>query len=187
MPTFNKKRKSGGTSNHYANNHHTDNDDQDGNANASDTATATTTATGSNSKRAKGTSGTAFKPSRQPQTDSDGNRYWEISKSRRVTVSEFKGKPLVNVREYYQKGEEWLPGKKGISMSVEQYSALVDIMPQIEETLAKMGNQVPRPDYSGKAGLVKPRNDKDDDDDDDDGAQKTKTKANFDSTSDEED
>ena len=105
MPTFNKKRKSGGTSNRYVNNDNDiDIDDQDGNGNASDTATV--------SKRAKGTSGTAFQPSRQPQTDGDGNRYWEISKSRRVTVSEFKGKPLVNVREYYQKGEEWLPGKK---------------------------------------------------------------------------
>lgn len=63
-------------------------------------------------KRGKGTSGAAFKPSSKPLVDPDGNKYWEISKARRVTLSEFKGKQLVNVREYYQKDDEWLPGKK---------------------------------------------------------------------------
>jgi hypothetical protein len=63
-------------------------------------------------KRGKGSSGAAFKPSSKPLVDSDGNQYWEISKARRVTLSEFKGKQLVNVREYYQKDDEWLPGKK---------------------------------------------------------------------------
>lgn len=63
-------------------------------------------------KRGKGSSGAAFKPASKPLIDSDGNQYWEISKARRVTLSEFKGKQLVNVREYYQKGDEWLPGKK---------------------------------------------------------------------------
>ena len=63
-------------------------------------------------KRGKGAAGTAFQPSSKPSVDSEGNQYWEISKARRVTLSEFKGKQLVNVREYYQKDDEWLPGKK---------------------------------------------------------------------------
>jgi len=63
-------------------------------------------------KRGKGTSGTAFQPSTKAQTDSDGNHYWELSKNRRVTISNFKGTALVNIREYYQKDDEWLPGKK---------------------------------------------------------------------------
>lgn len=63
-------------------------------------------------KRGKGASGTAFQPSTKAQTDSDGNQYWELSKGRRVTISEFKGRTLVNIREYYQKDNEWLPGKK---------------------------------------------------------------------------
>jgi len=63
-------------------------------------------------KRGKAASGTAFKPSAKPQVDSDGNQFWEISKARRVTISDFKGKKLVNIREYYQKDNEWLPGKK---------------------------------------------------------------------------
>src|ERR1700761_3490187 len=33
-------------------------------------------------KRGKAASGNAFKPSLKPQVDSDGNKYWEISKGR---------------------------------------------------------------------------------------------------------
>ena len=63
------------------------------------------------SKRGK-SGGTDFDPSTEPKTDSDGNKYWEISKARRVTVSEFKKKSMVNIREYYQADGNWLPGKK---------------------------------------------------------------------------
>jgi hypothetical protein len=31
---------------------------------------------------------------------------------RRVEVSDFKGSKLINIREYYEKDDEWLPGKK---------------------------------------------------------------------------
>jgi hypothetical protein len=63
-------------------------------------------------KRGKGPSGNAFSPSAKPQVDSDGNKFWEISKARRVTISEFKGKTMVGIREYYEKDSQWLPGKK---------------------------------------------------------------------------
>ena len=36
----------------------------------------------------------------------------QISNSRRVTISEFKGKRMVSVREYYEKDGKHLPGKK---------------------------------------------------------------------------
>ena len=63
------------------------------------------------SKRGKA-GGSDFQPSTEPQIDSEGNKYWEISKARRVTISDFKGKSLVNIREYYQNDGKWLPGKK---------------------------------------------------------------------------
>lgn len=34
-------------------------------------------------------------------------------------------------------------------MTVEQYSAFVDVLPQIGSALAKMGEKVPRPKYDG--------------------------------------
>lgn len=62
---------------------------------------------GSQSKKSKVSTGeTASK------VDSNGDRYWEISKMRRVTISSFRGKNLVNVREYYEKDGQELPGKK---------------------------------------------------------------------------
>lgn len=48
----------------------------------------------------------------QPKTDSNGDIYWEISRMRRVTISNFRGRNMVNIREYYEKDGEELPGKK---------------------------------------------------------------------------
>jgi hypothetical protein len=59
-------------------------------------------------KKAKVNSGTET----TSKTDSNGDRSWEISKMRRVTVSEFRGKTMVSVREYYEKDGQKLPGKK---------------------------------------------------------------------------
>ncbi|OAP65468.1 hypothetical protein AYL99_01440 [Fonsecaea erecta] len=133
-------------------------------------------------KRGKGASGTTFVPSSKPQTDSDGNTFWEISKARRVTLSEFKGKQLVNIREYYEKDNDWLPGKKGISMSIEQYSALIKIMPQIENVLKSHGEKVPRPNYDGSA----PADDDDESDKGGDGDEEMDRKPNIEATSDED-
>lgn len=76
---------------------------------------------------------------------------------RRVNVSEFKGKKLVNIREYYEKDGEMLPGKKvpnrpnltdltkqlgmlrdclqGISLSAEQFTELLKALPDIKKAL----------------------------------------------------
>jgi hypothetical protein len=49
---------------------------------------------------------------RARKIDANGDGYWEISKMRRVTISSFRGKTLVNIREYYEKDGQELPGKK---------------------------------------------------------------------------
>jgi len=75
------------------------------------------------SKRAKAPASSSRSPyfsSTTVQADSEGNRYWEISKSRRVTISEFKGRQMVSVREYYEQGGKTLPGKKVCRGSGEQ-------------------------------------------------------------------
>lgn len=46
------------------------------------------------------------------KVDANGDVYWEISRLRRVTVSEFRGRTMVNIREYYEKDGNELPGKK---------------------------------------------------------------------------
>ncbi|KAJ5486357.1 ssDNA-binding transcriptional regulator [Penicillium desertorum] len=88
----------------------------------------------------------------EAKTDSNGDRYWEISKMRRVTISSFRGKTQVNVREYYEKDGQELPGKKGISMPVDQFAAIVSLLPEIEKALKENGETLPRPVYSADGG-----------------------------------
>lgn len=71
-------------------------------------------------KKAKVTSGNDA----SSKTDSNGDQYWEISKMRRVTVSEFRGKTMVSVREYYEKDGQELPGKK-VSFSFDNFLCLL--------------------------------------------------------------
>ncbi|VDO16371.1 unnamed protein product [Brugia timori] len=63
---------------------------------------------------------------------------FELGKMRFVTVRSFKGKSLIDIREYYQdKGSgELKPGRKGISLSGEQYQRLKAIMSDIDEKLS---------------------------------------------------
>lgn len=55
-----------------------------------------------------------------------------ISK-KRVSVRKFKGKTLVDIREYYVDDGEEKPGRKGIALSVEDWKELVKNVDQITE------------------------------------------------------
>ncbi|KAI9800398.1 MAG: hypothetical protein M1825_004168 [Sarcosagium campestre] len=81
--------------------------------------------------------------------DEDGAEFWELSKNRRVTVSEFRGKYMVNLREYYEKDGKSLPGKKGISLPIDQFNALVAVLPHLETALKAVGEEILRPNYDG--------------------------------------
>jgi hypothetical protein len=60
---------------------------------------------------------------------------YELGNKRYVSVSEFKGKKLVNIREYYEKDGKLLPGKKGISLSQDQYNKLKELLDKIDDKL----------------------------------------------------
>ncbi|KAH7081355.1 transcriptional Coactivator p15-domain-containing protein [Paraphoma chrysanthemicola] len=84
------------------------------------------------------------------KTDEDGNKYCPLKANgmRRVTVSDFKGQTFVNIREYYTTdGGDLKPGKKGISLNIEQYNALLASIPLIESMLTEKEVDVVRPDY----------------------------------------
>ncbi|KAG1775443.1 transcriptional Coactivator p15-domain-containing protein [Suillus placidus] len=56
-------------------------------------------------------------------TSSEGEQYVQLGQKKRVTVREFKGKILVDIREFYGKDkEDEKPGKKGISLNPDQVS-----------------------------------------------------------------
>jgi len=73
------------------------------------------------------------------QVNQDGDTYAALGKNRRVTVRKFNGKPLIDIREFYVDKEENLkPGKKGISLNPEQWEALKQCLPAIDEALANL-------------------------------------------------
>ncbi|CRG90423.1 hypothetical protein PISL3812_07467 [Talaromyces islandicus] len=108
------------------------------------------------------------------KTDANGDTYWDISNSRRVTISTFRGKTLVSIREYYEKDGQDLPGKKGISLPVEQFNALISHLPDIEGVLSQKGVAIPRPSYGAAAAEER------------ESPSKSGKKKNIDATSDEE-
>ncbi|KAG0125488.1 putative RNA polymerase II transcriptional coactivator [Tuber indicum] len=83
--------------------------------------------------------------------DNEGNPYWEARRLRRVAVSKFGGKHLINIREYFEKDGKVLPGKKGISLSMEQFDTFLSVLPQIEQHLADAGVRKPN---SGESAAV---------------------------------
>ena len=52
-------------------------------------------------------------------------------------VREFKGKTYIDIREYYtdKSTMEMKPGKKGISLNVEQYSKLKTLLDDVDSKL----------------------------------------------------
>ncbi|GAB7324723.1 hypothetical protein MBLNU13_g08582t1 [Cladosporium sp. NU13] len=80
-------------------------------------------------------------------------QYWGLGSkgTRRVQLNEFKGVQLVDIREFYEKDEEMLPGKKGISLSIEQFTTLLEQLPAIERALKAKGISVPRPRYGSSS------------------------------------
>lgn len=57
------------------------------------------------------------------QENADGEKYFEIGRSRRVTMRTFKNTPLIDVREFWTKEDGTpAPGKKGISLKPEEAS-----------------------------------------------------------------
>lgn len=81
---------------------------------------------------------------------------------RRVTVRQFKGKSLIDIREYYEKDDEWLPGKKGISLTVAQWEALVASFDSINAALEELDEPEPKPKTENKHS--RKRSDDSDDD-----------------------
>ncbi len=85
--------------------------------------------------------------------DQNEKNSFQLSNNRFVTISEFRNKVRVDVREYYLNDDgEKKPGKKGISLSLEEWNKLKDLMPKIESAIK---------------GTAEESNDDDNDDDDD--------------------
>jgi hypothetical protein len=75
------------------------------------------------------------KPERQ--INEDGEEYWALTKSKRLSVGKFKGSVNINLREYFEKDDKWLPTKKGITLNMDSWNLLKKIVKDVDEAIAK--------------------------------------------------
>ncbi|CAD7000392.1 RNA polymerase II transcriptional coactivator [Ceratitis capitata] len=69
--------------------------------------------------------------------DANPNGPWTIENLRQVRINEFKGRKMVDIREFYEKNGEILPGKKGISLHIHQWKKLLELAPEINKALGE--------------------------------------------------
>lgn len=64
---------------------------------------------------------------------------FDLGAKRRITVNVFAGKKRVDLREFYEdESGELKPGKKGISLSLEQYELLKSVIPRVDDALKRL-------------------------------------------------
>ncbi|KAG5343009.1 hypothetical protein C0989_005960 [Termitomyces sp. Mn162] len=69
---------------------------------------------------------------------SDGDKYVDLGKKKRATVRSFKGIPLIDIREFYGNDDDEKPGKKGISLTLEQWETLKKSMEILDKLFVAM-------------------------------------------------
>ncbi|KAF8444549.1 transcriptional Coactivator p15-domain-containing protein [Boletus edulis BED1] len=83
----------------------------------------------------------AHEESNQPAVkvlkNAEGEKYVELGKKKRAAVRPFKGQVFVDIREFYGADGDEKPGKKGISLSVEQWEALKQSISTIDSFFAE--------------------------------------------------
>lgn len=67
---------------------------------------------------------------------SEGEVLIHLCKNKFVSVRKFNGKHLVDIREYYEKDGENLPGKKGVALTLDAWESLKEKIEMIDEAIA---------------------------------------------------
>ncbi|RSH82217.1 hypothetical protein EHS25_005927 [Saitozyma podzolica] len=92
----------------------------------------------SKKQRSTNTGGGAVTTHKNDQAE----EYFNLTEYRRVTVREFKGKTLVDIREHYKDktSGEMKPGSKGISLTREQWETLKANMDVVDAMIKRKEN-----------------------------------------------
>lgn len=77
--------------------------------------------------------------SSKAQLNDDNEYFFDLGKKRRVTIRKWKGNCYVDIREFYEDdGGALRPGKKGISLSVEQWKAIRGLVGDIDQEVERL-------------------------------------------------
>ncbi|XP_055692581.1 RNA polymerase II transcriptional coactivator [Lutzomyia longipalpis] len=60
---------------------------------------------------------------------------WHIEGMRYLKVREFRGRQQIDIREYYEKDGEILPGKKGIALTPAQWKKVLGFAEEVNKKL----------------------------------------------------
>ncbi|MBN3301076.1 SUB1 regulator of transcription b [Amia ocellicauda] len=83
-------------------------------------------------------SGESSRAGGSSKSDKDDNMF-QIGKMRYVSVRDFKGKVLIDIREYWMDQEgEMKPGRKGISLNPEQWNQLKEQISEIDDAVKRI-------------------------------------------------
>ncbi|KAM9821546.1 SUB1 regulator of transcription b isoform X2 [Syngnathus typhle] len=82
-------------------------------------------------------SGESVKPGGSSKGNSNtGDNMFQIGRMRYVSVRDFKGKVLIDIREYWTNPDgDMKPGKKGIALNPEQWNQLKDQISEIDDAI----------------------------------------------------
>lgn len=83
-------------------------------------------------KKAKTTPAKTIKRDIVVHSTPDGDKYIDLGKKKRAAVRSFKGVALIDIREFYGADGDEKPGKKGISLTLEQWETLKSGLPVID-------------------------------------------------------
>ncbi|PIK37731.1 Activated RNA polymerase II transcriptional coactivator p15 [Apostichopus japonicus] len=78
------------------------------------------------------------KKEKSKEDGDDQEHMYALSRQKFVNVREFRGRILIDIREYYDAGGEMKPGKKGISLTVEQWRKLEEKVDEINDSIKTM-------------------------------------------------
>ncbi|XP_073146700.1 RNA polymerase II transcriptional coactivator KIWI-like [Henckelia pumila] len=68
--------------------------------------------------------------------ESDQIHICDLSKNRKLSVRNWQGKIVVDIREFYVKDGKEFPGKKGISLGIDQWNILRDHVDEIDNEVS---------------------------------------------------
>ncbi|GBC06752.1 hypothetical protein RclHR1_07010008 [Rhizophagus clarus] len=99
-------------------------------------------------KASKRGSSRSSKKAKKEESDSDrsdrgensaGETYFKLSNKKRVTIREWKNMVLIDFREFFEtKDGKTQPTKKGISLQLEQWNKLKELVSDIDNEIRKL-------------------------------------------------